>query len=252
MLQHRRRPVAGMSLIGLLLLAPAVARADPITLIGFIQLGKHLSDLSSLTAKLPSFPQFLGQSHTPDRVVDTRVAQTWWQGDPEVLDAMFMGRRLDSAREEQATHDYLAARIYDLAGGKVTTYYAYLYIQQEEEGCSYWETAALRRRELESEVELEELLNQINIYDGEPQSWWFTTYGYAYLGKSSSEEDSSPSPEAKALEETYERACSPQRLWLQPVGSQHPISTPAEAAKKDIDSKPASNSSLFLPSGFYR
>jgi hypothetical protein len=218
MLRHGRRTVIGMSLLGLLLLAPAVSRADPITLIGFVQLGKHLSDPSSLTAKLPSFPQFLGQSNRPDRVVDTHVAQTWWQGDPEVLDALFSGQRLDSNKEVAATHDYLAARIYDFAGDKEAASFMYRQVHEMNEGCAYWDTATTRMRELEAE-------NQASYGPGGMVSWQWECRTLQLP----------PTPEVQALTETYERACSPQRLWQRPVGSQHPITTPAEEATKEND-----------------
>lgn len=217
MLRHGRRTVIGVSLIGLLLLVPAVCRADAITLIGFVKLGKHLGDLASLKAKLPKFPQFLSHSDTSDRVVDTHVAPTWWQGEPEVLDALFSGKRLESSREAAATRDYLAARLYDFAGDKVTAYYAYLSIQQENEGCPYWETATLLRRELEPDVV-------------QPVSRHCST-DYDFLLK----DRSGPSPEAKAMQDACDRACSLQHVLVRPMGSQHPFPTPVDALRETLD-----------------
>ena len=200
MLRPNFRLIISLSGVALLLLQPTASRAcDPSAILAFDMLGKCLSQRSS-------------RNH---------LAPAWWQGEPEVLEAAAT-KRLEPAKEEEAEHQYLVARINELADAKEAAYSAYRTIHQTNEGCAYWGMATTRMHELEG----------VLFSDGSTAAW--PPKGCVVLDFSCSSHHHEPlsTPEGKALEETYERACSTQRILERPIGSHHLLPTPADEAAK--------------------
>ena len=193
----RRRILAlGLSVVGLLLLLPTASRAcDPMMLSAFVALGKQMKCLPSLNAKASAVSGGCCTYGVWDRGEFSCYAETWWQGEPETLEAAAT-KWLERAKEEEAEYEYLVARINDLAGAKEAALFAYRTIHQTKEGCAYWEMATHRYHELEVEVAVS------NKRDGSGFESWDCGGGIMMLAHVE------PEPELKALVEEYERKVS--------------------------------------------